>query len=73
MLEAFPPEVQVCVIKLLKFVKSHTDSRCFVVVGVGAFHSFMFMIEIINLWWIKTFSCYGGVCDGPFSMLLLSS
>jgi hypothetical protein len=55
MLEAFPPEVQVCVIKLPKFVKSHTDSRCFVVVGVGAFHSFMFMIEIINLWWIKTF------------------
>jgi hypothetical protein len=36
MLEAFPPKVQVGVIKPPSFVKIHINLKCFVVVGVGA-------------------------------------
>jgi hypothetical protein len=35
------------------FVKIHTNSKCFVVTGASAFHSFMFMKEVVFLWWIE--------------------
>jgi len=34
-------------------VKILTNSKCFVVAGVGAFHGFMFMKEVVFLWWIE--------------------
>ncbi len=53
MLKAYPIWVQVGAIELPKFVKIHSNSKCFVVVSACAICGLVFMIEVVLLGGLK--------------------